>query len=214
MSTGELPSTTRAIVQALTQAIVEHRLAAGSKLAESKLAAQFGVSRTLVRQALFQLSQQGLIRMEPSRGAYVASPSVDEAREVFAVRRMLEAEMIRALVRQIHPTMIEALEQHLQHEQDALDAHDTPQSNTLLGDFHVRLAELLGNRVLLHTLSALVARCSLITLMYQPAHEARHAHAEHAAIVQAMAANNAVLAVQRMDEHLRHVEAGLELPAR
>lgn len=214
MPTGELPSTTRAIVQSLTQAIVEHRLAAGSKLAESKLAAQFGVSRTLVRQALFQLSQQGLIRMEPSRGAYVASPSVDEAREVFAVRRMLEAEMIRALVRQINPAMIEALEQHLQREQGALDAHDTTQSNTLLGDFHVRLAELLGNRVLLHTLSALVARCSLITLMYQPAHEARHAHAEHAAIVQAMAASNALLAVQRMDEHLRHVEAGLELPPR
>ena len=50
-------TTTRSIVDALTKAIVEHRLQPGSKLAEQKLADHFGVSRTLVRQALFQLSQ-------------------------------------------------------------------------------------------------------------------------------------------------------------
>ena len=62
----------RVIVSALTKAIVEHRLLPGSKLAEQKLADHFGVSRTLVRQALFQLAQKRLIRMEPSRGAFVA----------------------------------------------------------------------------------------------------------------------------------------------
>ena len=62
------PSTTGAIVEALTKAIVEHRLQPGSKLAEQKLADHFGVSRTLVRQALFQLSQNRLIRLEPARG--------------------------------------------------------------------------------------------------------------------------------------------------
>ena len=72
-------STTRAIVDALTKAIVEHRLQPGSKLAEQKLADHFGVSRTLVRQALFQLSQNKLIRLEPARGAFVAAPAVDEA---------------------------------------------------------------------------------------------------------------------------------------
>ena len=66
-------SSTTAIVSALTQAILEHRLAPGSKLAEQKLADQFGVSRTLVRQALFQLSQQRLIKLEPARGAFVAA---------------------------------------------------------------------------------------------------------------------------------------------
>ena len=65
-------STTAAIVDALTRAIVEHRLHPGSKLAEQKLADHFGVSRTLVRQALFQLSQNRLIRLEPARGAFVA----------------------------------------------------------------------------------------------------------------------------------------------
>ena len=68
-------STTRSIVDALTRAIVEHRLQPGTKLAEQKLADHFGVSRTLVRQALFQLAQNRLIRMEPARGAFVAAPS-------------------------------------------------------------------------------------------------------------------------------------------
>ena len=63
-------TTTRAIVDALTKAIVEHRLQPGSKLAEQKLADHFGVSRTLVRQALFQLSQNKLIRLEPAREPY------------------------------------------------------------------------------------------------------------------------------------------------
>src|SRR5258708_31796629 len=62
-------STTSFIVESLTRAIVEHRLLPGTKLAEQKLADHFGVSRTLVRQALFQLSQNRLIRLEPARGA-------------------------------------------------------------------------------------------------------------------------------------------------
>ena len=77
-------STTSFIVESLTRAIVEHRLRPGTKLAEQKLADHFGVSRTLVRQALFQLSQNRLIRLEPARGAFVATPSVDEARQARA----------------------------------------------------------------------------------------------------------------------------------
>jgi DNA-binding GntR family transcriptional regulator len=66
-------SSTLHIVESLTRAIVEHRLHPGTKLAEQKLADHFGVSRTLVRQALFQLSQNRLIRLEPARGAFVAT---------------------------------------------------------------------------------------------------------------------------------------------
>ena len=94
-------SSTLHIVESLTRAIVEHRLHPGTKLAEQKLADHFGVSRTLVRQALFQLSQNRLIRLEPARGAFVATPSVQEAQQVFAVRRMLEVEMTRAFVKTV-----------------------------------------------------------------------------------------------------------------
>ena len=202
-------STTGFIVDALTRAIVEHRLQPGSKLAEQKLADHFGVSRTLVRQALFQLSQNRLITMEPARGAFVAAPSVNEARQVFAVRRMLEAEMTRAFVREVTPQKIEALQAHMAAEKMAASREDVPGRTELLGDFHVRIAELMGNEVLAQMLGELISRCALITLMYQTHNAAEHSSDEHAAIVAAMAAGDEALAVQLMDEHLNHVEASL-----
>jgi DNA-binding GntR family transcriptional regulator len=202
-------STTHVIVETLTRAIVEHRLQPGSKLAEQKLADHFGVSRTLVRQALFQLSQNRLIRMEPARGAFVAAPSVNEARQVFAVRRMLEAEMTRAFVREITPQKIQALKEHMAAEQQAVAREDVPGRTELLGDFHVRIAELMGNEVLAQMLGELISRCALITLMYQSHSAAEHSSDEHAAIVAAMATGNETLAVQLMNEHLTHVEASL-----
>jgi len=202
-------STTGFIVDALTKAIVEHRLQPGSKLAEQKLADHFGVSRTLVRQALFQLSQNRLIRMEPARGAFVAAPSVNEARQVFAVRRMLEAEMTRAFVREVTPQKIQALREHMAAEKLAVSREDVPGRTELLGDFHVRMAELMGNEVLAQMLGELISRCALITLMYQTHAAAEHSSDEHAAIIESMAAGDESRAVALMDEHLTHVEASL-----
>lgn len=202
-------SATSLIVDALTKAIVEHRLAPGVKLSEQKLADQFGVSRTLVRQALFQLSQNRLIRLEPARGAFVATPSVAEAKQVFAVRRMLEAEMTRAFVREVTPARIKALKEHVAMEKSAVALDDIPGRTELLGDFHVRMAELMGNDVLAQMLVDLISRCSLITLMYQSTSAAEHSNEEHAGIVKALAARDEARAVRLMDEHLKNVEANL-----
>ncbi|MBS0390201.1 MAG: GntR family transcriptional regulator [Proteobacteria bacterium] len=202
-------STTDIIVESLTRAIVEHRLQPGTKLAEQKLADHFGVSRTLVRQALFQLSQNRLIRLEPARGAFVATPSVEEARQVFAVRRMLEAEMVRAFMAQRTTAKIRALRQHIAAEQRAMEREDVGQRTELLADFHVRIAELMGNEVLAQLLSELLSRCALITLMYQSTTAAAHSHDEHEAIVAALAGSDEAAAVRLMLQHLDNVEAGL-----
>lgn len=202
-------SSTRAIVDALTKAIVEHRLQPGSKLAEQKLADHFGVSRTLVRQALFQLSQNRLIRLEPARGAFVAAPAVDEARQVFAVRRMLETAMTREFVQTVTPAKIKALREHVALEKAAVAGEDVSDRAELLGDFHVRMAELMGNKVLAQMLGELISRCALITLMYQTTSAAEHSNDEHADIVKALAAKDEERAVRLMAEHLEHVEANL-----
>lgn len=202
-------SSTHHIVESLTRAIVEHRLHPGTKLAEQKLADHFGVSRTLVRQALFQLSQNRLIRLEPARGAFVAAPSVAEAKQVFAVRRMLEAEMTRAFVQTVTTAKIKALRDHVAQEKLAVHNQDVPGRTELLGDFHVRMAELMGNQVLAELLRELISRCALITLMYQSAHAAEHSNEEHAEIVKALAAKDEALAVRLMNEHLMHVEENL-----
>ena len=209
METALTTSSTHHIVESLTRAIVEHRLHPGTKLAEQKLADHFGVSRTLVRQALFQLSQNRLIRLEPARGAFVAAPSVEEAKQVFAVRRMLEAEMTRAFVQAVTPAKIKALREHVAQEKLAVNNQDVPGRTELLGDFHVRMAELMGNQVLAELLRDLISRCALITLMYQSAHAAEHSNEEHAEIVKALAAKDEALAVRLMNEHLKHVEENL-----
>ncbi|MCW5631079.1 MAG: GntR family transcriptional regulator [Rhodoferax sp.] len=202
-------SSTTAIVHALTRAITEHRLLPGSKLAEQKLADHFGVSRTLVRQALLQLSQHQLVTLEPARGAFVAAPSVDEARQVFAVRRMLECEMARAFAAQVTPAMARALREHVAQEKRAVEQDDASGRTELLGDFHVRMAELMGNQVLAQMLGQLISRCALITLMYQSSQDAGHSHDEHVQIVRALAARDGELAARLMAEHLSHVEAHL-----
>lgn len=202
---------TRSIVDALTKAIVEHRLHPGTKLAEQKLADHFGVSRTLIRQALFQLVQKRLIRMEPARGAFVATPSSEEARQVFAVRRMVEVEMTRSFVRSVTPAQIKALQDHLVEEKAAVLRGDVSGRTDLLGDFHVRIAELMGNQVLGQILSELISRCALITLMYQSSNAAEDSAKEHSEILNAIIAKDENLAVQLMDEHLRNVEHGLAL---
>ena len=202
---------TRSIVDALTKAIVEHRLHPGTKLAEQKLADHFGVSRTLIRQALFQLVQKRLIRMEPARGAFVATPSSDEARQVFAVRRMIEIEMTRSFVRNVTPAQIKALKDHVAEEKAAVSRGDVAGRTDLLGDFHVRMAELMGNQVLAQILGELISRCALITLMYQSSNAAEHSAEEHSDILKAIIDKNEDLAVKLMDDHLRNVEEGLAL---
>jgi DNA-binding GntR family transcriptional regulator len=202
-------STTRTIVDALTRAIVEHRLQPGTKLAEQKLADHFGVSRTLVRQALFQLVQKHLVRMEPARGAFVAAPTVEEARQVFQVRRILEAEMVREFLRHSTPAKIRALREHMAQEKAAVDRKDAGERSELLGDFHVRMAELAGNAVLTQIVRDLVSRSSLAALMYQRDAAAAHSQEEHVELVKALAAKDEPRAVRLMQDHLLHVEQGL-----
>ena len=139
----------------------------------------------------------------------MAAPSVDEAKQVFAVRRMLEVEMTRAFVRQVSPSKLKALREHVAQEKLAVNNQDVPGRTELLGDFHVRMAELMGNQVLAELLRDLISRCALITLMYQSTAAAEHSNEEHADIVKALAAKDEALAVRLMNDHLLHVEEGL-----
>jgi DNA-binding GntR family transcriptional regulator len=203
------PSPTEVIVDSLTRAIVEHRLIPGEKLAEQKLAAQYGVSRTLVRQALFQMVPKGLIQIELARGAFVAKPSLEEAKQVFAVRRMLEGGLAREFAAQARKAQIDVLRDHMRQEQAAVARQDAAARVELLGDFHVVLARQLGNEVLAKLLDELISRCTLIMLMYQSSHAAQDSANEHAQIVAAFEAKDVNKAAKLMDAHLRHVEDSL-----
>ncbi len=205
---------TRRIVDAITAAIVERRLMPGTKLAEQQIADIFKVSRTLVRQALMQLSRDRLVTLEPARGAFVAQPSVEEARQVFEVRQMLEGAMLRQLCGQITDTQVAQLRAHLKAERDAVVRTDVTGRTRLLADFHVVLARLLGNEVLALMLADLLSRSALISLMYQSSHSAEHSQQEHVAIVDALERRDARAAVKLMATHLGNVERNLRLDPR
>ncbi|HZV94118.1 MAG TPA: GntR family transcriptional regulator [Caldimonas sp.] len=205
---------TRRIADAIVAAIVERRLMPGTKLAEQKIADIFRVSRTLVRQALNQLSRDQLVTLERGRGARVARPSVDEARQVFEVRRVLEAAMIRRAAHELTGPQVKELRAHLKAEQAAVGRLDISGRTRLLADFHVVIAGMLGNQVLAAMLSELVSRSSLIALMYQSADSAGHSLDEHVAIVDAVEQRDARTAARLMAAHLAHVEEDLRLDFR
>jgi DNA-binding GntR family transcriptional regulator len=207
-------NSTQRIAESITSAIIERRLMPGTKLAEQKIADVFKVSRTLVRQALMQLSRDKLITLEPARGARVAEPSVAEARQVFDARGMLESAMIKRAAAELTAAQIGELRTHLKAEAEALKRIDVSGRTRLLADFHVVIATMLGNDVLAEMLGDLVSRCSLIALMYQSAHSAEHSYDEHVAIVDALEARDARAAARLMEAHLHHVERNLQLDPR
>lgn len=208
------PNMTQRIVDAVTAAIVERRLMPGTKLAEQPIADIFKVSRTLVRQALMQLSRDRLVTLEPARGAFVAQPSVEEAHQVFEVRQMLEGALVRQLATRITPAQVAQLQAHLVAEREAVQRTDVPGRTRMLADFHVVLARMLGNEVLAQLLADLLSRSSLISLMYQSSHSAEHSQDEHVGIVAALAGGDAERAVALMEAHIGNVERNLRLNPR
>jgi len=211
---GAAGSATDQIVESVTTAIVERRLMPGTKLVEQQIADVFSVSRTVVRQALNQLSRDRLVTLEPARGAFVAMPSIDEARQVFQVRRLVEGGMTRQLAQEITDEQLAQLRIHLRDERQAVARDDVSGRTRLLADFHVLLARLLGNEVLAQLIGDLLSRSQLIALMYQSGHSAGHSQAEHVQIVEALARRDGRAAARLMEQHLTSVERNLRLDPR
>jgi len=211
---GTTPTTTQRIVDSITAAIVERRLMPGTKLAEQRLADIFSVSRTVVRQALNQLSRDRLITLEPARGAFVATPSVEEAHQVFELRQLLEGAMMRLLVERVTTVQIAELRAHLKAEQEAIALNHVAERTRLLAHFHSLLARMTGNQVLEELQADLLSRSSLISLMYQSSQSAAESSAEHKAIVDALERRQLQVAVELAESHIEQVERNLRLDPR
>jgi DNA-binding GntR family transcriptional regulator len=117
--------------------------------------------------------------------------------------------VVREFIRKVTPAKIKALRDHIAQEKAAMDRPDASERQQLLGDFHVRVAELADNGVLAQILRDLVSRSSLITLMYQRDSFTAHSQEEHVELVKALAAKDEKRAVKLMNEHLLHVEDSL-----
>lgn len=203
-------SSSNLIGERLVNAIAEQRIAPGTRLVEDELGQAFGVSRTVVRQALTQLAAQGLVAVRPRQGWFVVEPSETEVRQAFAARRLVEAALIREFTRVATRSQARELHRHLIEEHEAIEHGDPGKRTGLLGDFHVQLAAKLGNPLLVRVIADLVTRTNLMSMLYQSQQEATHSAEEHEDILRAIEAGNADQAVRLMELHLRNVEAGLK----
>ena len=192
--------------KALRQAIIEQALPPGTKLPEDELGARFGMSRTLVRAALAHLQSEGLVDAPARRTATTAKPTLDEAKEVFEVRRTLEREVVRLVIARWRPEFGAELEGHVRKEEAARREGEARVSIRLAGEFHIKLGEMSGNGLLRRYLGEVVSRCSLILALYGRPHSADCAVNEHREIVAALRGRNADAAIAVMDHHLGSVE--------
>lgn len=127
------------IYQALMTAIVEHQLPPGSKLPEEALAEVFAVSRTGIRKVLQRLAAVQLVTLTPKRGAHVTSPSVEESQAIFRTRALLEVANLPDVIARCQPPHLAALENIIQREQQAHEAHDGPAAIRHSADFHIQI---------------------------------------------------------------------------
>ncbi len=161
------------IAQRVVESILAQKLAPGERLGEQELADLFGVSRTLVREALMQLQARGFVEVRTRKGWYVVEPSFEQARDAFAARRV-DRDRHAAREPKAAPlqSVIKRLRQHVADERDAIDGADAATRAFLLADFHVCLADCLGNRLLADMLRDLTARTTLVATLYQSTHDA------------------------------------------
>ncbi len=200
------PSTDRAglIYRTLRHAIIEQALEPGAKLPEDAIGERFGASRTIVRNALGQLAAEGLVELRRNRGAAVATPSWEEARDTFDVRLGLERLVMSRLAGNLTGEQIKTLEKHVDQEEHAR-GNNEPLSIRLATEFHILLAQMTGSPVLERYVSEVSSRCGLILALYSRPHSSECAVNEHRSVIAALAAGDAKRASAVMADHLEAV---------
>ena len=194
------------VCNAIYQAIFERRLEPNTRLVESQLAKALSTSRTNARQALLLLAQRKLVKIVQNKGAVVAEPSKAEAHEVFAARRCIEREVIHLVYERCTPENIKILRDHLEVERQARERHDHFELIRATGKFHVLLAEIAGNSVLLDFLKQLVARSSLILEKFKTHNDQTCQEWHHSELVKLIADKKVEKAQDLMDQHLKEIE--------
>jgi DNA-binding GntR family transcriptional regulator len=187
----------------IRRAIREGRIATGAHLTEVDIAAWLGMSRTPVREAMRRLQSEGLLLNQPFRGALVMRLDVEDMRQMFAVRELLEPAAAAACAACAGPAEIAALRAILDAEARALDH---PAALIPLNrQFHDLILEGARNQFLSKAIAAVYALIPLLgdsNLLDGP--HAREAHAQHRAIVDAIEHHDVARAEAVAREHVRH----------
>lgn len=194
------------VYQKLRDHIIFGSFKPGQRLAEEQLAEQMGVSRTPVREALLRLEQEGLIQMLPRQGAVVRRLSLEEARQVYEVRALLEGLAARLAVQHMTPQALSAIREALDASFEVMEQQDTRRLVIHNNHFHDLIVETARNVVLKKILNLLRTQVNLlrITLWSTFPDRLEQTLREHERIYEAMAAGDEDGAEQAAREHIIH----------
>jgi DNA-binding GntR family transcriptional regulator len=199
------------VFNAVLNAILDHRLAPGTKLVERDLSELLGVSRGAVRTALARLGHSLLVELRPNRGAVIANPTADETRDVFEARRVIESAVVQGLARSISAKQLAELRSFVAEEQKAYEHGDRRTGQRLSIRFHKLLSELAGNAALDRFMEHLICRTPLLSLAHRGLRPAYCGAGEHREIVDALARRDPALAAKRIASHLNTLEKQLHV---
>jgi len=199
------PSLQAIVYERILEAIVRLDLAPGARLVEGRLAAQLGVSRVPVREALRQLESEQLVVVHPRRGATVASLTSRDADEVYTLRITLEALAARLAAENASGEQIRAMEETLRRQAE-MASLDVEQFYACGAKFHAQIVLASGNEklaALLTVISHHVARLRVIQSRSSSPELMQRSTEQHREICQAIARREAEQAEGLMEEHVR-----------
>ena len=203
----EIPSNlTTLAYNNIREYILQGRLDEASRLTEDFLSNQLGISKSPVREALNRLEAEGLIRIEPRKGAYLRRLTPVEINELYDTREALEAHVVRtATVTQI---LLAELRQSVRRQRALLKANDKPHYIEEDVRFHSLLAQATGNQYLCSVLGNIQNQ---IWLSRRKTYDLSSSTAPdyHDAIVKALEEGDADAAERLMREHIRTVRSRL-----
>ena len=202
------------VYEAIYAAVIDHRLAPGTRLREEELAETFSVSRTLVRQALHKLAQDGVILLRPNRGAQVPEPTRRDGEHVFDARRVVECEVARRLAGKLSTAQMAELKQVVEAEARATKLQNKQEAIRLSGEFHLKLAQMSGNPIFVRLLEELLPTTSLLMALYKAPGEPMCVAHSHRSLLQVIAqGGTGTAAGTEMKRHLNEIERSLSQPA-
>jgi DNA-binding GntR family transcriptional regulator len=199
----------------LRSAIVTGHFAPGERFVERSLTARLQVSRTPIREAIKRLEQEGLVVCYPHRGCFVRSPSYDEARQAYEMRRVAEGVAGELAATRATDAEIQAIQELLASTRARLEAGDREEILLRNDEFHLLQARGARNMFLEQQLKALWAYVDLLRgRWWIEADRASATQSEHEAIADALSRRDPTLARQRNEAHVDNawaiVEAGIK----